>query len=67
MKRRPDRYDYGFSALGVMLSYLFLVFAKEQGWSSLMSITALVIVSVPTGLALGWSKTRLQKKRRNVR
>lgn len=67
MKRRPDRYDYGFSALGVILSYLFLVFAKEQKWTPPMSITALVVVSVPTGLALGWLKTRLQNKLRNVR
>jgi hypothetical protein len=65
--RRPDRYDYGFSILGVVFTYLLLVFAKEQGWTTLLSITALILVSIPVGLAFLWLKLRLQARHRNVR
>jgi hypothetical protein len=66
-RRRPDRYDYGFSLLGIVLSYLFLVFAKQQAWSAWQSVGLLVVASIPVGLALGWLKWRLQARPRNVR
>ncbi|RYE69873.1 MAG: hypothetical protein EOO81_08220 [Oxalobacteraceae bacterium] len=65
MRRRPDRYDYGFQVLGGVLTYLFLLFASQQGWSWLFSIGALIAVAIPVGLALGWVKSRLQARLRN--
>lgn len=58
--KRPDRYDYGFGVLGVVLTYLFLVFAKGQGWSWPLSIGALIVASIPVGLALAFLNARLQ-------
>jgi ribose/xylose/arabinose/galactoside ABC-type transport system permease subunit len=65
--KRPDRYDLGFSALGVLVSYAFVVFANGRGWPTSVSIIALVLASIPIGLVLGWLKSRLQVRSRNVR
>jgi hypothetical protein len=64
---RPDRYDYSFSIVGVLLTYGFLVLAKKMGWSVPLSLVLLIVVSIPAGLGLGWLKSRLQVRRRNVR
>jgi hypothetical protein len=44
----------------VLLTYLFLVFARQREWSWPLSIAGLIAVSIPVGLALGWLKHRLQ-------
>jgi ABC-type proline/glycine betaine transport system permease subunit len=66
-RKRADRYDYGFSALGVLLSYLFLLFAQGQEWSATLTIISFVAFSVLVGLPLGLLKSRLQSRRRNFR
>ncbi len=63
--RRPDRYDYCFHVLGVVLFYGFFFAAKLLGWSMLLSIAVAVVVFLPIGLALGWLKWRLQTRLRN--
>jgi hypothetical protein len=65
--RQPDRYDYGFHALGALLAYLFLVFARARDWSWPVSIVALVIASIPIGLVLGRLKYRIQARSMKVR
>lgn len=65
-KQRADRYDYAFQALAVILTFLILAFAREQGWSWLTSLGFLLVLSIPVGLALGWLKARLQARRHNL-
>jgi hypothetical protein len=65
--QRPDRYDYAFSLLGLVLSYFFLVLAKRQGWSLWQSLALLVAAAIPVGLTLGLLKWLLQIRARNVR
>jgi hypothetical protein len=62
---RPIR--YGFHALGALLAYLSLVFARARDWSWPVSIVALVIVSIPIGLVLGRLKYRIQARSTKVR
>lgn len=66
-RMRADRYDYGFSALAVVLSYLFLLFAQGRGWSAILTIILFVAFAVVVGLPLGILKSRLQSRRRNFR
>ncbi|OQW73514.1 MAG: hypothetical protein BVN33_10500 [Proteobacteria bacterium ST_bin13] len=66
-RKRADRYDYGFSALGIVLSYLFLLFAQARGWSSILTVISFVAFAVVAGLPLGVLKSRLQSRRRNFR
>jgi hypothetical protein len=64
-RRRPNRYDYGFSVLGVVLCYLFLVLGRQQAWPTWQSISLIVAASVPSGLALDWLNGRLRAASRN--
>jgi NhaP-type Na+/H+ or K+/H+ antiporter len=66
-RRRPNRYDYDLSLLGILLSYLLLILARQQGWSAWQSLGLLISASIPIGLALGWLKSRLQTRFRKVR
>jgi len=66
--RRPkaDRYDYGFSAFGLLFTYAFLAFGIDRGWSTSVLIVSLIVLSIPLGLSLAWFKSRLQSRHRNI-
>ena len=64
---KADRYDYGFSAFGLLFTFAFLAFGSSRDWSKSTLIVSLIVVSIPVGLGLAWLKSRLQARHRNIR
>lgn len=59
--------DYAFNAIGVLFTLWFIAVGHHRGWSTLLTIGLLVLVSIPVALALLWLKLRLRSRFGNTR
>ena len=64
---RQTLLDYAFNAIGVLFTLWFIAIGHHRGWSTLLTIGLLVVVSIPVALALLWLKLRLRSRLGNVR
>jgi len=59
-RSRQSLLDHTFNAIGVLFTLWFIAIGQHQGWSGLLTIELLMIVSIPIALALLWLKLWLR-------
>jgi hypothetical protein len=53
--------------MGVVFTLWFIAFGHHRGWSTLVTIGLLTVVSIPVALTLLWLKLRFRSHFGNVR
>lgn len=66
-RSRQSLLDHTFNAIGVLFTLWFMAMGQNQGWSTLLTIGLLLIVSIPIALALLWLKLWLRSYLGNLR
>lgn len=59
-RSRQSLLDHFFNVICVLFTLWFIAIGQHQGWSTLLTIGLLVIVSIPIALALLWLKLWLR-------